>query len=487
MGIGKNQQNGRRKRQGKNVKQDKHSTPIVIGLVIYLLSLLMLLLLYSYGVHIAAVQNIALTWGPLVVAVLTLLFGDNLKNTSMKYIIASVLIAVFLADASATHLHNSGFRMIIQTPSEIEETTPPGVEPITEVEATAKPFSPIDYPGDDEKKAIVDIDSNTDILAPETVILNANALSNEDIFTPTGGLDGLLDVISPKLKDLLPPIQASKKSEWEARISDTIKGTINTDSQPSNDVVNGNGEFAKLTRMANKTEIDLNENGMDSKKLFDMVNHREQAFDIYQTSGLRSRLANDYHRVARYYRFDEEWESSYKYYLKSIEFFLRHIRILSQAGDMYFKDLYQIAILYQCIGDIPVIQKEYRTQAYFLSTCFMEIVSKNTTAESMEEYGFLSSYYAGMINQKQALLGLYSGTTADIDVFIRDGIEYYKRSLGFENYKLQRSYQYEYLADLCQCAQNFLLKRSSSVLEPYTYYESKKDHYHSLATQYPVA
>lgn len=479
---------GRDSKRNKNKKKTEKleiGTSVMISVLVFFIVTVILLFLHSAEIELISwVEYLTILTG--VVSIIGRLLGvriPKLNRIAIKSCIGqirfcTVVVAVIFACVTAKFLYYHGTYLELhhekptEPPQENLAPEPPGIGVVNGL--TQEPI--IDVPKELSEAQYQDNPSNpnVEILEPQTVISNAEVLTSENALILQEGPEHLLDIIDPVLKLILSPPIAKNKGEWEPRLSDTIKETVNTDSQPSSNEINGNKAFGDWTRRANQLESEIT--GLDAEKLFEIIDCREQAFKVFETKDLRLLLFNDYHKVARYYRLNTDWMKAYEYYIKSIEYRTRHIRALSKMDSEYFNDLYEMAILYHCIGDMPTITDEYRTEAYFLSTCLMEVVSKNTSDEGTSELGFFSSYYAGMINHKQALLGLRSHADGT-DIFINDGYRYYEKSLDFEGYKKQRNYQYQYLADLCQCALNHYQWRWSAVLEPIEFYKQKKAEY----------
>ena len=312
---------------------------------------------------------------------------------------------------------------------------------------------------------------------PNTVLQYADSTTSDMAFIPNDQERTLLSVIDPNLELNTIEFAVENKTVWCAVISDTVKEKVNSDSQPSDDIVNGTTEFTRRTRQANDIEKDLAENGMDYEKLLNKIRLREEAYEIFQIKPLRRLLASDYHSLARIYSRNKIWDKAYAFYLKSIEFEMLYIRLCQRMDDDYFMHLYNIAILYQCIGDMSVIEPSYRTQAYFLSACFFEAVCKNTFDKENEQFGFFCSYYAGMLNHKLSLLS-WRETGRETGYYLYDAIAYYELSLEFENYQKQRSYQYQYLSELSNLAQRYirLYGRVSGMLTSSEYKQMELDY-----------
>ena len=299
------------------------------------------------------------------------------------------------------------------------------------------------------------LSTDTDIVSPETVITHVDSLTHADTFIPPNTLPSLVTVINSDLDRMELSRTPENQNTWSALLEDTVKATILSDSQPEDDLVNGTPLFTNRTQKANELQADLSSNGMNPDKLKLMIQLREEAYDIYATKGLRHLLASDYHRWAKVCLQMKDWEKAYEYYLKSIEFELLYIRLLPELNDEYFDHLYNIATIYQCLGDIPALKADDKEDAYFLSACFYEIVCKHTFDSADEKTGFLSAYYAGMVHHKLYLLGWRERVRAS-EVYLRDAIVHYERSLEFSDYGKQRRYQYDFLAQMNGHAQKYI-------------------------------
>ena len=300
-----------------------------------------------------------------------------------------------------------------------------------------------------------DLSSDTDILSPNTVLTNNESVSGQNVFVPQTESGSLLELIDESLVSRLPDLESESKSIWTSMISDTVKSTINTDSQPDSSTINGNSNFTRKTTSANELEDEIIANGLDEEKLREVIQLREDAFDIYKTSGVRHLLANNYHSLAKICLNKKDWDAAYSCYRKSIEFELSYIRLLSRADDAYFEQLYNIAVLFQGIGDIPYVEEEYRIEAYFLAASFFETACTNSFEAQNIKTEFLSNYYAGMVNHKLFLLEWTSRSRSSYR-YLLDSISYYQRSLEYSEYGKHRNLQYQYLAETCLYAQQYI-------------------------------
>lgn len=299
------------------------------------------------------------------------------------------------------------------------------------------------------------LSTDTDIVSPETVIAHVDSLDRTGVMAPPETLPSLVSVIDSDLERMDISRTPENQNAWSALLADTVKATILSDSQPEDNLVNGNAAFTGRTQKANELQADLSSNGMNPDKLKEVLRLREEAYDIYATKGLRHLLASDYHRWAKVCLQAKNWEQAYEYYLKSIEFELLYVRLVPELNDEYFDHLYNIATIYQCLGDIPTLKAADKKDAYFLSACFYEIVCKHTFDLSDEETSFLSAYYAGMVHHKLYLLG-WRERIRTSEVYLCDAIAHYEKSLEFSDYGKQRRYQYDFLAQMCGHAQKYI-------------------------------
>lgn len=323
------------------------------------------------------------------------------------------------------------------------------------------------------------VGNDIDILDPATILNASHNVPAEEKITPSEDTNDLVTVIDDDLIISLPEHTATNKSLCSSIIIDTIKNVLGTDSQPADSIINGNVEFTKRTSEANS--IESSESGTTFANLRKIVQLREEANEVISTSGIRNLLSNDYHRMARAYKQQEQWQQSYLYYLKSISMQMQCLRLHQAVDDAFFKKVYEIALLYQCIGDIPVIDTDHRNEAYYLSACLFEVASRYTYEERNEELGFLSSYYAGMINHKKLLFAL-EANDAQARQYAVDALAYYEKSLSYENYKKQKAFQYQYLYQICELSKK-CINRFSRLPEMLSWngYEEKAQYYKKLS------
>lgn len=337
------------------------------------------------------------------------------------------------------------------------------------------------FAGSPEYVFDVGLSTDTDIVSPETVITHVESLNRADALTPPNTVPSLVSVIDSDLERMELSRTPENQNAWSALLADTVKTIILSDSQPEDDLVNGTPSFTSRTQKANELQDALSNNGMDPDKLKSIIQLREEAYEIYATKGLRHLLASDYHRWAKVCLQNKDWEQAYAYYLKSIEFELLYIRLMPGVNDEYFDHLYNIATIYQCLGDIPTLKADDKKDAYFLSACFYEIVCKHTFDSSDEKTGFLSAYYAGMVHHKLYLLGWRERIRAS-EVYLCDAIVHYEKSLEFSDYGKQRHYQYDFLAQMSGHAQKYIqyFGQPASMLTKAEYRDMEM-HYRALA------
>lgn len=368
----------------------------------------------------------------------------------------------------------------IQLPEDSETSAPAQEEMMSNQEAPSV-LDREELTGSPEYVFDVGLSIDTDIVSPETVIIHVDSLDRADALIPPNTLPSLVAVIDSDLERMELSRAPENQNAWSALLADTVKATILSDSQPENNLVNGNAAFTSRTQKANELQAALSSNGMDPDKLKAVIQLREEAYGIYATKGLRHLLASDYHRWAKVCLQAKDWEQAYTYYLKSIEFELLYIRLIPELNDEYFDHLYNIATIYQCLGDIPILNADDKKDAYFFSACFYEIVCKHTFESSGEKTGFLSAYYAGMVHHKSYLLGWRERIRAS-EVYLCDAIAHYQKSLEFSGYGKQRHYQYDFLAQMSSHAQKYIqyFGQPASMLTKAEYRDMEL-HYRALA------
>lgn len=223
-----------------------------------------------------------------------------------------LILGIFVLVAS----RSAGYEVQLSTPSseesESEETisTTQG-QSIHEGEGLATDGFEVSDPP--LPQAENDLSSDTDILSPNTILTNNKSVSGQDVFVPQTESGSLLELIDATLVSRLPNLEPENKAIWTSMISDTVKSTINTDSQPDSSVINGNPNFTSKTTSANKLEDEIIANGMDEEKLWEIIQLREDAFDIYKTSGIRHLLANNYHSLAKICLNKKDWDAAFRF------------------------------------------------------------------------------------------------------------------------------------------------------------------------------
>lgn len=324
----------------------------------------------------------------------------------------------------------------------------------------------------------IDISEDIDIVDPNTAIIHLENLDKRKGLTLVEETSVLLSVIDKTLADINIECSPTQKEDWVPFIEDTMEQKVNTDSEEEHSVINSDVEFVGRVEVANVKESEKQKG--DRETLKEIISLREEAYTLHQTKSLRKLLANNYHEFARLALLYKDWDDAFNFYIKAIKYEILYLNLVESIGNDYYRHMYNIAVLYQCIGDIPVIVEEYKTEAYYLSACFFEIVSKNLFDSGNDRYGFLSSYYAGMVNHKLYLLG-WKNYKPECKIYLTEAIEQYEKSLQFEDYKKQRTNQYEYLIQLSEKAQQYLeTDYDSSGMKNMEEYIEMEAHYRSI-------
>ncbi len=248
---------------------------------------------------------------------------------------------------------------------------------------------------------------------------------------------------------------AEYKQSYKEYILYFLKSRKNTYSQVDDYQINRDTEFTNLVNEANKIQDDIKNNGENIDKVKKIIKLREKALKKYKTKSLCKLLADDYCELARFYISSDKWKNAYKAYINALEFLILYVETI-QEDDKLYMCIYNMAVVYQHIGDIFTMNQAMRTDAYFLSVCLFEMASTHTY--SNEDYNFYANYYGGMANHK--LINLYKGMEGEErnnNIYILDAFNYYEKSLSF-NYNEKRNYQYTYLVQVCKLAQDYIDK-----------------------------
>ena len=403
-------------------------------------------------------------------------FLDRLiKNTKVRQVVYFAIAGIAIGTVLTVSL-----RPVILSDEDDVSTLPPEVEEFssdTAYSETDAPIAPDDILGN---MPIDSLRDDTDIANPEVIISAANNYTAAEKFSPSETVDALIAAIDPGLPVIMPKRTVQTKQDCIEAVYNKIKNNLGIENQPADATVNGNVEFAKLTAAANYLEAS-EDIVITLDVLKEITQAREDANAIISTSGIRSRLSDNYHQLARFYRQQEMWEDAYSYYLNAISMNAQYLHLHTAIDDDFYAHFYRIALLYQCIGDIPALDLTYRLEAYYLSACFFETASRNAYEGKYADYGFLSSYYAGMVNHKLLILEM-SNKNSNASYYAVDAYAYYLKSLDFTEYRKQRSFQYQFLSQICeramQCIQRY--GRVDGMLS-YPQYKEKSSEYRSLS------
>lgn len=262
------------------------------------------------------------------------------------------------------------------------------------------------------------------------------------------------DLIDPNHtagEDFVVPL-ASEKDFWGPVLADRIRDLVNTDTQLDRVLINGDKAFTSLTSAANRKAEDIKSNGRSLKKQQDLIELRESAYERYPTYGLRKLLSDDYFSLAKLYKSERKLEDAYHYYLKSIEYEFLAIRLCPEEGNDYFIHLYRLALRLHAIGDLQDLGTDNKIEAYYLSACLFESISKSSLSSESAGYQADSCYYAGIVNHK--LMNLTWGEDdSNSSHYFLDSYDYYVASLNFNG---DKKHKYSYLEDLCAWAQKYI-------------------------------
>lgn len=450
--------------QTESQKKQKNTEAILFAVITFLIVLVVGLMFYGFWtnqvspyirIFVEIISVLTIIWGMFGLKHHFPSLSQRLKK-NFKFSSGGFLLSALLVFA----LHRSGFSIQLEKSAPVNDATGNSTNPQQTIASTniyeSNNGNTESLPDATEEQPRVDssgISTDTDIVDPNTAITHVDTMRPEDILVPSSPAAQLLSAVDASLAETDLEHSPSNKEVWIAMIADATKLQINSDSEPDDALINGTKDFTDKTRRANQIEQEVQ--GWDVDSLNKIIWLREEAYDIYPTKSLRHLLASDYHDRARSFLLQKDWHSAYEYYLKSIQYEILYIRLLPEINDDYYKHLYNIAVLYQCIGDIPVIDEVYKTEAYYLSACFFELVCKNDFAPQNRDSGFLSSYYAGMVNHKLYLIG-WRDRNRDCYHYLLDAFAYYEKSISFDDYRKQRVYQYDYLSQLCAHAQKYI-------------------------------
>lgn len=301
------------------------------------------------------------------------------------------------------------------------------------------------------------IEDNTDIVSPYSTISQLSESNQKNIFIPENELKILFNILDYDI-DIQEDLTISNRKLITNNLYDIIKQNISSNCQEDSKIINGTPEFTNRTEEANDLEKYIINNGIDIYKLKQIINLREEAYGLFQTQNLCKLLANNYHQLARYYARNEQFQSAFDSYITSICYELEYIKFCSQISDDYYIHLYNIAVLYQAIGDIQNIDINYKQTSFFISMCLYDITAMNKFTEQHFDYNFLSNYYAGIINHKLAIISWYYNNQFNTDTkfFLEIAFNYYQTSLQYKYQGEFSSYPHEYMSQIYEMSTYYI-------------------------------
>lgn len=263
----------------------------------------------------------------------------------------------------------------------------------------------------------------------------------------------LIEPNSTAENELIAP-SADNKAFWAPFLTDKIRCLVNTDTQIDSVFINGDKVFTSFTSEANRLAEDIKTNGRNFEKQLKLIELRESAYERYPIYSLRKLLSDDYFDLAELYKSEGNLEEAYHYYLKSVEYELLAIRLCREDGSDFYIHLYNLAKRLHAIGDLQDLGTDNKMEAYYLSACLFESISKSSLPSELVGYQAGSCYYAGMLNHK--LMNLAWGKNdPNSSYYFLDAYNYYVASL---DYKDDEQHKNSYLADLCTWAQQYIRK-----------------------------
>lgn len=218
----------------------------------------------------------------------------------------------------------------------------------------------------------------------------------------------------------------SWKNKIKCCIEDTIKKELSTLFSQSEEEINAYSEFVKLTSQANKLEVSKVEI-IDSQTIYNLtpndyiqvISLREKAYNILKTDDLSKILANNCYDYGMYLSKTGDKGESFNCLIKAIKYYNDKIKFMSSTSDKnYYDMLYKIGMVYQTIGDIEYLDKDYRQKAFITAEVYLQLAT--------EKKKFCSYYYTGMVNHKMTIL---RKNNPDVYLYLNDAEKYYKKSL----------------------------------------------------------
>lgn len=297
------------------------------------------------------------------------------------------------------------------------------------------------------------------------------------LFQPKGAPEDLTQMINGDLRVLVPPTPSNNgHTDFSPALFDAIKAMVATDVQPDRNLVNGSSEFVELTAEANdlETSEDSDANHMDRNRCEKIISLREDAYRLFPIKDLRIMLSENYHLLARFSRNEGKYQKAYEEYKKAIEYCIYYVKILPAAeGEDFFRAIYKLGILYQCIGDIPGLDQTFQMQAYSLSAGFLELSLNHWAGTSKTVKAFDSTYYCAMANHK-LLIAMWETNKKDCSQYIINAHVFYVEALELAG--TDRVYINQALAEICNYGQVYTSKfeKPNGMLTYAEYRQSKE-------------
>ncbi len=415
------------------------------------ISFLLLLFCYKYSGVVHIIGNIV----TILLGLMTILpffgIGVKINNTLVK----GMLVAAFIGLAVGGIGANSKYYLYAErtdtdpeshsSEAVISESENLNAEPAPPVETISN--NPVAENDPIASPALTEIPSHADpvtITPDPTPSESAQPYIIKDFYP-------LIDPGYNKESELVP-LSAENKTFWSPYLANKIRYLVNIDTQINGAFINGDTKFTALTAEANRLAEDIKTNGRNFEKQLKLIELRESAYECYPTYNLRKMLSDDYFSLAELYKPEGDTEEAYRCYLKSVKYELLAIRRCQEEGDNFYIHLYNLAKRLHAIGDLQNLGMDNKMEAYYLSACLFESISKSILSIDATSYQAGSCYYAGMVNHK--LMNLAWGKNdPNSSYYFLDAYNYYVASLGYDGDKQHKN---SYLADLCAWAQKYI-------------------------------
>lgn len=284
-------------------------------------------------------------------------------------------------------------------------------------------------------------------------------------FTPINGIERLYSIFITEKSNIKAIDDIEEKIQLTYHtvqyMMDSNMGTIKNDNF---DELNGNKTYTNLLRKANDDEELLKIKGESIDLYNQIINNREQAFEIGKTRALALLLARDYYEFGKFHYELENKQEAFNWYTKSIDYYNIAIK-LTKLDESYKNDkkdvFYRIGQVYHSIGDIQYIDKETRKNAYFMALTYLKLSCDR------EHDQFYSDYYSGMVAHK---LGIILDKSRNL--LLNDAIKYYEKCLDSTKKISTRLSLYQFSEDvyveLIQYTRKYGQKEKNKMIDEYT-------------------